>query len=205
MKYCSNCGNQVNDDSLFCPKCGSKINNSVGASGDAGIPEAANNTGQNYGSAYGQNPNQNYGSAYNQNYGQGYGYYGNQSTVSELSLFEYFKKCFRHYADFNGRARRKEYWGYVLFYMIFYVVAYIIFSLIDNLIDAPVFTSILGLASLGAVIPSIAVAVRRLHDIGKSGWWYFISFIPLVGAIWMLVLLCTEGTRGMNAYGPATK
>ncbi|CAH0435727.1 Putative membrane protein [Clostridium neonatale] len=57
------------------------------------------------------------------------------------------------------------------------------------------------LYSLAFLLPTIAVVVRRLHDIGKSGWWYLISFIPLVGVIWFLVLMCMDGTHGENKYG----
>lgn len=55
------------------------------------------------------------------------------------------------------------------------------------------------------VLPSLAVIVRRLHDIGKSGWFYFIRLIPIVGPIWLLILLCTEGDRGANRYGKDPK
>nr|WP_302052016.1 DUF805 domain-containing protein [Hymenobacter sp. BRD128] len=62
-----------------------------------------------------------------------------------------------------------------------------------------------GLYSLALLIPSLAVGVRRLHDVGKSGFFMLIAFVPLVGAIWLLVLFCTEGTRGDNEYGPDPK
>jgi uncharacterized membrane protein YhaH (DUF805 family) len=54
-------------------------------------------------------------------------------------------------------------------------------------------------------IPGLAVAVRRLHDVGKSGWWYFIALIPIIGGIWLLILFCTEGISGSNEYGPDPK
>ena len=62
-----------------------------------------------------------------------------------------------------------------------------------------------GLYSLAIILPSLAIEIRRLHDIGKSGWWIFIALIPLVGSIWLLVLLATEGQPGENQYGPDPK
>lgn len=205
MKYCSNCGKQLNENNSFCPNCGAKVINSQG---NAGGQQTQQNFSQTGGAQTNYNQQSNYGyQGYNQqSYGQyNYGAYGSQAAEPELSLFEYFKKCFEHYADFNGRARRKEYWGFVLFYCIFYFVAYIFAAIIDSIIGIPIFTAIIGLASLGAIVPALAVLVRRLHDIGKSGWWYFISFVPLIGTIWLLVLLCTEGVRDYNMYGAPTK
>lgn len=110
---------------------------------------------------------------------------------------EYFLHVLRNYAVFNGRARRKEYWMFVLFN--------ILFSIAAGIADYSLFGSgsgaISGLYSLAVLIPSLAVGVRRLHDVGKSGWFTLIIFIPLVGAIWLLVLYCTEGTDGSNEYG----
>lgn len=196
MKYCSNCGCQLNENNAFCPNCGAKV---VDTQGNDGYQQN-NSYQQDYSKSYGQQVyNQQYYGQYN------YGAHGSQPSEPELSLFEYFKKCFQHYADFNGRARRKEYWGFVLFYCIFYFAAYIVAAIIDNIIGVPIFTALISLAALGAIVPSLAVLVRRLHDIGKSGWWYFISFVPFIGTIWLLVLLCTDGTRDHNMYGAPTK
>jgi uncharacterized membrane protein YhaH (DUF805 family) len=63
----------------------------------------------------------------------------------------------------------------------------------------------IGLYALAIILPALAVAVRRLHDIGKSGWWLFITFVPLVGSIWYLVLLATDSQPGENEYGPNPK
>ena len=111
----------------------------------------------------------------------------------------WYLKVLKQYADFSGRARRKEYWMFVLFNVIFTFVA----MLLDFLFGLPfIFTIIYTLALL---IPSLAVLVRRLHDIGKSGWWYFISLIPLIGSIWLIVLLATDSQPGENEYGPNPK
>lgn len=93
--------------------------------------------------------------------------------------------CFRKYATFKGRANRSEYWFWVLFNCIMSII--------------PLVSWIWVFVGL---LPSIAVAVRRLHDIGKSGWWYFISFIPFVGFIWLIVLCCQESEPNSNKYGP---
>jgi len=111
----------------------------------------------------------------------------------------WYLKVLRQYADFNGRARRTEFWMFVLFN--------IIFSIIANILDYTfgtvyVFSGIYGLAM---IIPGLAVSVRRLHDINKSGWMILVVLIPVIGAIWLLVLYVMEGTPGENQYGPNPK
>ena len=131
--------------------------------------------------------------------------YNEPYYVPELSLFDYFKKCLTHYADFSGRARRKEYWGYSLFLTLFYIGGGIICAIIDLILELPIFTVLLYISTLAFVVPSIAATVRRLHDIGKSGAWYFISFVPFIGGIWLFVLTLLEGEPRANMYGPPTK
>lgn len=111
---------------------------------------------------------------------------------------EWYLKVLNQYADFNGRARRKEYWMFILFNVIFGAVAGVVGGIIGT-------EAIAGLYSLALLIPSIAVGVRRLHDIGKSGWMLLISFIPLIGAIWLIVLFATDGEPGVNQYGANPK
>jgi len=112
---------------------------------------------------------------------------------------EWYLKVLKNYATFTGRARRKEYWMFFLFNMIFALVAWVLDFIIGTYF-------VLYLVYLLAIlVPSIAVAVRRLHDIGKSGAWYFIIFVPLIGVIWLFVLLVTDGTAGDNQYGPSPK
>ncbi|WP_010680974.1 DUF805 domain-containing protein [Acetivibrio cellulolyticus] len=117
---------------------------------------------------------------------------------------EWYLKVLKQYADFSGRARRKEYWMFYLFNCIIAFVLLIPFAFINDT-KVILFIGLYFIYALGVMIPSIAVLVRRLHDIDKSGWWYFISFVPFIGSIWLLVLLCTEGTRGRNSYGPDPK
>jgi uncharacterized membrane protein YhaH (DUF805 family) len=113
-----------------------------------------------------------------------------------------------HYVDFKGRARRKEYWMYTLFnflailifYALFFAAAY---SQQQTLMY--IISGILWLYCLGLILPSLGVAIRRLHDIGKSGWWLFVSLIPAVGGIILLVFSCTDSVPGNNEYGPNPK
>ena len=115
---------------------------------------------------------------------------------------EWYLKVLKNYVGFSGRARRKEYWMFVLFNMIVSLV----FSILGSIKGiGGLFTVLSGLYSLGVFLPSIAVGIRRLHDIGKSGWWLLISLVPIIGGIWLIVLLATEGTSGENSYGSDPK
>jgi len=112
----------------------------------------------------------------------------------------WYIKVLKNYAEFSGRARRKEYWMFVLFNCIF--------ALVLSLIGLLTFGMLYILSILYGVavfVPALAVAVRRLHDIGKSGWYYLIILIPVAGPIWFLVLMCTDSQPGDNKYGPNPK
>jgi len=109
------------------------------------------------------------------------------------------------YAVFSGRARRKEYWMFVLFNIIFAFVAMILDNAFGTTITGEGYGAIYFLYTLAIIVPALAVTVRRLHDVGKSGWFLLIVLIPIVGAIWLLVLACTAGDAGKNAYGPNPK
>ena len=121
----------------------------------------------------------------------------------------YLKVMRENYANFNGRARRKEYWMFALFQFILMIVLMILDSVLGLGFDIGGIPLGYGwLYTLGALahfIPGLAVVVRRLHDVGKSGWFYLIGLIPLIGVIWLLVLMCTDGDKGDNAYGPDPK
>jgi uncharacterized membrane protein YhaH (DUF805 family) len=113
----------------------------------------------------------------------------------------WYLKVLKQYADFSGRARRKEYWMFFLFNLIFTAVL----SVLDILITLAVGAGFLYiLYALAVFIPSLAVLVRRLHDTGKSGWWIFITLIPLIGWIWLFVLLCADSDAD-NEYGKNPK
>ena len=124
----------------------------------------------------------------------------------------WYLKVIKQYADFEGRARRQEYWMFALINAIVSLaligLAVVFVGAVKNDTGATLamlFYAMYGLYSLFVLIPGIAVTVRRLHDIGKSGGWFFIGFIPLIGGIWLLVLLVTDSQPGKNEYGPNPK
>jgi uncharacterized membrane protein YhaH (DUF805 family) len=110
-----------------------------------------------------------------------------------MSFIESIQTCFSKYVTWQGRAGRAEYWWWVLFAFIVYIVGFII----DLVAKSPIPVIILALVLL---LPSLAVVVRRLHDTGRSGWWYWIALIPFVGGIILLVFVCSAST-GSNQYG----
>lgn len=117
----------------------------------------------------------------------------------------WFVAALKKYAVFGGRSRRKEYWFFALFSVIISVVLSIIDSAIGTLDSSTGLGLLSGIFSLAILIPSIAVSVRRLHDIDRTGWWFLISFVPLVGTIVLLVFAARDSTPGSNRYGPNPK
>ena len=117
----------------------------------------------------------------------------------------WYLKCLKQYADFSGRARRKEYWMFFLFNMIFAFLAAIIDNVVGTASPELGYGVFYGIYALAMFIPGLAVGVRRLHDVGKSGWMLLIALIPLVGAIWLLVLMVTDSNPGENQYGQNPK
>ena len=113
----------------------------------------------------------------------------------------WYLQVLKKYAEFNGRARRKEYWMFALFNIIFLIAAMIIDNIAGTTIGVLPDGLFYFVYALAVFIPGLAVGVRRLHDVGKSGWFYLIILIPIVGAIWLLVLFCTDGVVGQNEYG----
>lgn len=117
----------------------------------------------------------------------------------EGSLVDWYLEVLKKYAVFSGRARRKEYWTFLLFNIIIGLVL----GGIAWLAGGP---DVLGsIYSLVVLIPGIAVSVRRLHDTDRSGWWLLIGLIPLIGAIVLLVLMAQDSQPGANQYGPNPK
>ena len=111
----------------------------------------------------------------------------------------YFVSCIKDkYACFSGRARRQEYWMFVLFNFLLNIVA----QVIDGVLTAGFLSLILCLALL---LPGLGVTVRRLHDTNRSGWWVLIAILPIVGAIVLLVFMCLDSTSGDNKFGPNPK
>ena len=123
---------------------------------------------------------------------------------------EWYLKVMRdNYSNFSGRARRKEYWMYVLVQTLVMIGLMILDSVLG--LDFEFQGISLGYGYLYLIglivhfIPSLAVLVRRLHDVGKSGWFYLIFLIPFIGIIWLLILYCTEGQKEDNKWGSDPK
>ena len=111
----------------------------------------------------------------------------------------------KKYADFSGRAQRREYWMFVLFNILISIALVVIDSMVGFMDAENGFGLLSGLYTLAVLIPSLAVTVRRLHDTGHSGWWVLISLIPLVGAIVLLIFMVQDGQPDQNEYGPNPK
>ena len=117
----------------------------------------------------------------------------------------WYLEVLKKYAVFSGRSRRAEYWYFVLFNIIVGVVLALIDMLLGTFSAAGNIGLLSGIYSLAVLIPTLAVLVRRLHDIDRTGWWILINLIPLIGTIVLLVFALTPGTPGSNRYGPDPK
>ena len=140
-------------------------------------------------------------------------------TEPDLGLFGYFIRAITsYYANFSGRARRKEYWGFVLFYcLVFFLfgIIVIIGAVSSHISKDAGQTSIspllfigiglMSLFSIALIIPNLAITVRRLHDIGQSGWLLLLHLLPGIGGLILFVMTLIEGDRYTNAYGPPVK
>jgi len=115
------------------------------------------------------------------------------------TAFDWFKKVIKNTFNYKGRARRKEYWYYILVASIIILIGFTL----DGILDTP--DTLSGLAGFILFFPSLAVTIRRLHDIGKSGWWYLISAIPLIGSLILLFWNCQETSPETNQWGAPAK
>lgn len=127
-----------------------------------------------------------------------------------IIFMKWYLNVLKNYATFTGRARRSEYWYFALFNLLFCIIAMIVDNLLGTTIDMGFGVSLpygyVYIAYILAIfIPSFAVAVRRLHDVGKSGWLLLVALIPLIGAIWLLVLFFTDSQPGSNKWGDNPK
>ncbi len=112
---------------------------------------------------------------------------------------QWYLKVLKNYVGFQGRARRKEYWMFVLVN----VIISIVLSIVESI--ANISSVLTGIYSLAILLPSLAVGARRLHDTGKSGWWQLLSLIPLIGTIILLVFMCLDSEDKENKYGSNPK
>lgn len=118
---------------------------------------------------------------------------------------KWYLEPLKKYAMFEGRSRRKEFWQFALFVFLVQVVLAIFDRMTGTYSEGAEFGLLGGVFSLFVLIPSIAVTVRRLHDIGRTGWWILIYFLPLIGAIVMLVFMVLDSQPETNQYGPSPK
>lgn len=107
-----------------------------------------------------------------------------------MSFADAIKLCFAKYADFNGRAKRPEFWWFILFC----ILVSLALEMVSGILS--------GLFSLATFLPSIAVGARRLHDTNRSGWWQLLAIIPVLGWIVLIVFCAQEGEAAENQYGP---
>lgn len=114
----------------------------------------------------------------------------------------WFVQALKQYATFSGRARRPEYWYFVLIYLLIFIVLSIA-DAITGSFDADTGIGLLGgLFALGMLVPWLAVGARRLHDTDRSGWWLLLVLLPVIGPVVLLVFALLRGTEGDNRYGP---
>ena len=124
-----------------------------------------------------------------------------------MTLKEAVKICVgKKYADFSTRASRKEFWSFALFYWFLCLAMFMISILVDVVFEHSfqMFRLMVGVSVIIALllmVPTYAVCVRRLHDTGRTGWWLLLYFIPCIGAIALLIMLCRESDED-NKYGP---
>lgn len=178
MITCKQCGNLIDDTASFCPKCGAPVN------------PPAQQTGQQYsGQQYnGQTPPPPRYNQANPNTNLQYYTTSDGRKVRIMEMLDACKVYWIKYATFEGRARRAEYWwAYLMTFVLNLVLGW---------------TIIVPIATL---VPTIAISVRRLHDLNKSGWYYLLMLVPIVGLIILLVWFCQEGTYGRNQYGDDPK
>lgn len=221
---CNFCGKYVADGQRYCPNCGAEVKQPQGA------PQQNYQQQQSY-----QQPNyqqqgyqqQSYQPNYQQpnyqnyqqpNYNQGYQQpnYGaaapaNDAIRDDSSLIDVYKHIIKNYANFNGRARRREFWLFMLDNAIINAILYVLGSIFTTVgissgssaafAFASVFTALVYVYGIFVLVPTLALTWRRLHDIGRSGGYYFMGFIPLAGPIILLVYECTDSVPGPNMYG----
>jgi len=121
-----------------------------------------------------------------------------------MTLSEAVKMSLARYASFGGRARRSEYWYFTLFHSIAILLAGVVSYL--AMLAIPALGIILySIVVFGTLLPHVAVSVRRLHDVNRTGWWYLFGSVPLLGALVLFVWFCTDGTRGPNRFGADPK
>lgn len=172
-----------------------------------------------YGSGQQSQPQQDYsygggqqqtGSSYGSGASYGQGYTGGSSgqiggPTPGVGFVEAIQICFSKYATFEGRARRSEYWFYTLFIWAVQMILYILGIIILGKSPEDGTNILMSIFSLATLLPSLAVFWRRMHDIGKSGAWFFLNLVPCIGSIVLLVFEITDSQPGENQFGMSPK
>lgn len=117
----------------------------------------------------------------------------------------WFLIALKKYAVFQGRAQRSEYWYFALFYLLISIIAGVIDALTGTFDESSGIGLMGVIVTLALLIPSLSVSVRRLHDIGRTGWWLLIGLVPIIGIIVLIVFAATDSAAGENEYGPNPK
>ncbi|GFZ83314.1 DUF805 domain-containing protein [Elstera cyanobacteriorum] len=112
-----------------------------------------------------------------------------------MNFPEAIASCFRQFFEFKGRAARSEYWYFTLFSFLTQILG----GVLDDIVGAN--GALSGFVGLALFFPSLAVLFRRLHDIDRTGWWWLLTFVPILGWIVLIVFCCTKGTVGPNRFG----
>ena len=181
MPYCPTCGTQNTAQAAFCTNCGANL---AGLAPTQNLSAATSHTGQS----------------------AGHNLHSEAATEGALSpsVMGAFAHCiFKNYSNFSGRASRTEYWGFFLTFVLLGIIGAFGFG-VATAIHETLGLGVLGLFVVGyfaVLIPMLAVTVRRLHDTGKSGWWYLISFVPYVGSIVLFIFVVLPSDEQVNQWG----
>ena len=124
---------------------------------------------------------------------------------TDHGMFGWYMIVLSKYVEFSGRARRKEFWFFLLMNMLVSFFIGFVVGFMAVVLKEPAIIFSGHIYSLVIFLPSISVLVRRLHDTGRSGWWYWIALVPLVGAIILIIFLAEDSDPGGNQYGPNPK
>jgi len=176
--FCKKCGKELKEDAVFCPGCGNQVILSDGVQNTT-VQQNANITAPVVDN-------------------------GTQASISGIinTIINWYMAVLKKYTVFTGRARRKEYWIFVLINSII-GLGFFTLSKISGI--GIVFTILSSIYQLAILCPSIAVVIRRLHDVGRPGVHILFMLIPIVGVILLIIWLATEGAAGDNQYGPNPK
>ena len=123
---------------------------------------------------------------------------------------QWYLAVWKQYTKFSGRSRRKEFWTFLLIHLIVILAFTLLLTILENqylmtpMVEITV-NALIMLYVLASIAPTLAVYVRRLHDTGRSGWWYFISFVPVIGSLLLLFWCAQDSHTGENKYGPNPK